>query len=86
MASIKSVSKMPVKKMGRPVGSSAVKSDAVARVRAAKGWTQMQMAVELKCSMSSIHKFETKSVLPSHGPLLDRFNDLAKSVSVEVPS
>ena len=71
---------------GRPVGTTAQKSDAVKRVRELLGLTQMEMAVEMRCSVSAIQRMERLNVLPGKGALMDAFERLAKRAGVAVES
>ncbi len=71
---------------GRPVGTVAVKSDAVKQTRLALKFSQQFMATQIGCSVSAVQRMERMGTLPQNTALLESFKRLAKraGVSIEV--
>ena len=73
------------KRPGRPRGQVGPKTDTFKRVREALGLTQMEMAVRLKCSLSTVQRCERDEDVPSSGALREMFLQAARQAGVEVP-
>lgn len=63
---------------GRPHGTSAPKSDAVARFRARTGMTQEELAHELNCSIATVRRYEQKSIMPGGKAIRAALDKLAR--------
>lgn len=69
---------------GRPLGTVAVKSDAVKQTRLKLGFSQQSMAVRIGCSVSAVQRMERLGTLPQNTALLESFAEVANWVGVSI--
>ena len=74
------------KQRGRPLGTCAQKSDAVKRVRSALGLTQMELAIQIGCSLSAVQRMERNETLPAQNALKESLSRAAKRAGVPLES
>jgi DNA-binding transcriptional regulator YiaG len=71
----------------RPHGTKErVQSDGLKRLRAARDWSQFELAVQLGCSLGTVTACEQAEELPTNRKgVLDKVIALAKESGVELP-
>ena len=73
-----------VRGRGRPAKEDVPLTTVVFDVRSALGWTQEEMAQQLKCSLSAVRAMEREKRLPGRGALLENFLRLAREAKVKI--
>ena len=68
---------------GRPKGTTAPESDAVARIREALGDVQTDFAPKIGLAPSSLSRLERAKRLPSNRAVLDKLRELAREVELK---